>query len=224
MARKPLPETTVTNVLLSSRRRCAICYGLKRDTSIKLGQIAHLDKNNSNNSESNLAFLCLEHHDLFDSSSSQSKGLSVSEVKKFRGELYEAIGRSFSIQVHFGEVTVPNKDPYAGHYVRLGKNEDSAEIELTPIPSNIEGLPRYAVTGEALFGAERFSGPNMGEIEFVSVLEDEELYFSETLSKDLSAPHTIRLQFFEGILKVEDENYFGKYGMGVHFGGVYRRT
>ena len=64
-----------------------ICFGLHRDESIKKGQIAHLDGNPSNYRVDNLAFLCLEHHDLFDSTTSQSKNLTIPEVKVFRKEL-----------------------------------------------------------------------------------------------------------------------------------------
>ncbi|TPG42461.1 hypothetical protein EAH79_00750 [Sphingomonas koreensis] len=44
MARKPLPTATETAVLVQSRRRCCICFGLDRDTRLKMGQIAHLDR------------------------------------------------------------------------------------------------------------------------------------------------------------------------------------
>jgi hypothetical protein len=66
-----------------------VCYGLNRDKTIRPGQIAHLDSNPSNNDEDNLVFLCLEHHDQYDSRTSQSKGLTESEVRHFRMELYQ---------------------------------------------------------------------------------------------------------------------------------------
>lgn len=80
MARKPISKDTETDVLVQSRRRCCVCYALTRDTTIKRGQIAHIDKNASNNLPDNLAFLCLEHHDLYDTSTSQSKNLTAREV------------------------------------------------------------------------------------------------------------------------------------------------
>jgi hypothetical protein len=69
MARKPIPPSSQAKVLLQARRRCCICFGLNRNTSIRQGQIAHLDGNASNNAEDNLAFLCFDHHDQYDSSS-----------------------------------------------------------------------------------------------------------------------------------------------------------
>jgi len=36
-------------------------------------------------------FLCLPHHDEYDSRTSQSKGITISELKQFRNELYEYV-------------------------------------------------------------------------------------------------------------------------------------
>src|SRR4051812_22263662 len=119
MARKPIPKETLTAVLVNSRRRCCIFFGLDRDTRLAAGQIAHLDGNRDNNSEDNLAFLCFVHHDEYDSRTSQRKGLTIDEVKRYREELVSTINRAFTQQVHFGEIKTPPKDPYAGEYVRL---------------------------------------------------------------------------------------------------------
>lgn len=85
--RNPVVET---EVLTKSGRRCCICFGLSRDFEVKKGQIAHLDHDPTNTTTSNLAFLCLEHHDFYDTKTSQSKGLTLQEVKSYREELYEA--------------------------------------------------------------------------------------------------------------------------------------
>ena len=73
MARERVPTRVVERILEKSRRRCAFCFGLNGDDTVKRGQIARLDGNPANNAESNLAFLCLEHHDEFDSRTSQAK-------------------------------------------------------------------------------------------------------------------------------------------------------
>jgi hypothetical protein len=59
--------------------------------SEKKGQIAHLDRDPSHNDPDNLAFLCLEHHDQYDSRPSQSKGLTPEEVKRYRAALPTAL-------------------------------------------------------------------------------------------------------------------------------------
>lgn len=86
-ARKKVPVSTEAEVLVQSRRRCCVCYGLNRDDGVKRGQVAHLDGDRDNNASKNLAFLCLEHHDEYDSRTSQSKGLTQTEVEQYREEL-----------------------------------------------------------------------------------------------------------------------------------------
>lgn len=90
--RKAIPTETETQVLHLSRRRCCVCFGLDNDFGTKKGQIAHLDGKHSQNRLDNLAFLCLEHHDEYDSTTSQSKGLRRSEVAGYRDSLYQAVG------------------------------------------------------------------------------------------------------------------------------------
>jgi len=58
---------------------------------VKTGQIAHLNGDRSNSSVDNLAFLCFVHHNQYDSRTSQSKNLTVREVKAYRTELYERV-------------------------------------------------------------------------------------------------------------------------------------
>jgi hypothetical protein len=90
--RKKVEPTTTMDVLVRSRRRCALCFGLSRDVGIKLGQIAHLDGDPSNNDTGNLCFLCFEHHELYDATTSQAKGFTDLEVKKYREELDSFFG------------------------------------------------------------------------------------------------------------------------------------
>lgn len=93
-AKKKLPADTETEVLVRSRRRCALCYGLKGDFTERIGQIAHIDQNRSNDYLENLAWLCFEHHSLYDSSTSQHKNYQPTEIKRHRDALYAAIATS----------------------------------------------------------------------------------------------------------------------------------
>jgi uncharacterized membrane protein YkvA (DUF1232 family) len=86
--RRKISSDIETQVLVLSRRRCALCFALKEIQEEQKGQIAHLDQDPSNNSLDNLVFLCLNHHDAYDSSTSQSKGYTESELKHYRDELY----------------------------------------------------------------------------------------------------------------------------------------
>jgi hypothetical protein len=96
VTRIAVPGDTQDQVILLSRRRCCVCFGLSGDIDIKAGQIAHLDHDNKNNELDNLAFLCLDHHDQYDSKTSQSKGLRENEIKRFRTELYNNVSAALS--------------------------------------------------------------------------------------------------------------------------------
>ena len=88
MSRKAIPSSDELHVITTSRRRCCICFYLHNDLDVKRGQIAHIDRNSSNSTSENLAWLCLDHHDQYDSKTSQSKGFKPKEIKKYRDELY----------------------------------------------------------------------------------------------------------------------------------------
>ena len=89
--RKTVDPTVEERVLSQSARRCCLCFQLERDFGEKHGQIAHLDHNSSNGSEDNLAFLCLKHHTIYDSTASQHKNFTIREVKASRRLLYDTV-------------------------------------------------------------------------------------------------------------------------------------
>lgn len=91
--RKSISPELIASVLVASRRRCCVCFALTNSSAEKKGQIAHLDHDPSNNFVENLVFLCLDHHDQYDSRSSQSKGLTVEEIRRYRTQLEESITR-----------------------------------------------------------------------------------------------------------------------------------
>jgi hypothetical protein len=76
---------------MTSARRCALCYGFDGDLSRKKGQIAHIDHDPTNADEGNLVYLCLEHHDEYDSKTSQVKGISEAELRTYKTRLLNAI-------------------------------------------------------------------------------------------------------------------------------------
>jgi hypothetical protein len=83
-------------VLLQCARRCCLCFGLHGDSAIKKGQIAHLNHDRALNHVSNLVYLCFDHHDEFDSTTRQSKGLAEAEVATYRMRLHEHVQASSS--------------------------------------------------------------------------------------------------------------------------------
>jgi hypothetical protein len=91
--RKRTPPEIELGVLEQSRRRCALCFHLNADLRERHGQIAHLDHDRANSAEDNLAFLCMEHHSLYDSRASQHKNYTIQEIKWARTALCEAIAQ-----------------------------------------------------------------------------------------------------------------------------------
>lgn len=91
--RPQIPKPTQTELLTQSRRRCCLCFGLNSDIEQKNGQIAHLDHNRFNNRLDNLAWLCLSHHDDYDSIRRQTKCLTAEEVKVYRSKLYDQLSK-----------------------------------------------------------------------------------------------------------------------------------
>ncbi len=213
VARKPITTKRQADVLVKSRRRCCICYGLDRDTSIKQGQIAHLDHDASNDAEENLAFLCLNHHDQYDGKTRQSKSLTQEEVFRYRAELHDAISKAFALEVPFGQARV---NPVIGHYIRTGEVE-SADLTVKLLEDG-----SYHVQGLALWGTNREYGPNMGDLDFVATLRGDTIeYVSEFNSE---RPYRAVLQFRDGGLVVTEENWVGMFGLNVMFSGEYGKA
>ena len=94
MTRKPISPVVQADVVIKSRRRCALCVFLDDDESERPGQIAHLNGDHSDSRFENLAWLCLEHHDKFDSTTSQTKNYTQVEVKSYRDMLYQKYAAS----------------------------------------------------------------------------------------------------------------------------------
>lgn len=112
MARKRIPRAVQHAVLIKCRRRCALCFYFETDTRTKDGQIAHVDRNPENNAEENLVFLCLEHHDKYDTKPSQSKSFQPEEVRTAKDELENAVKKDLPALVRgsvSGERPTPRK-------------------------------------------------------------------------------------------------------------------
>ena len=84
MTRKQTSDSLATSIAYNCGRRCALCYGLKGDFLEKRGQLAHIDHNSSNTVYENLVWLCVEHHDLYDSKTSQTKNYTQNELKRYK--------------------------------------------------------------------------------------------------------------------------------------------
>jgi hypothetical protein len=127
--RTSIPTATETLVLMASARRCALCFGFNGDLARKKGQIAHIDQIASNAEEKNLVYLCIEHHDEYDSTTSQVKGITEAELRAYKERLVCSVTsgehlRTASVQ----SSTATQQDAIRGHDERLFRLGD----ELLP--------------------------------------------------------------------------------------------
>lgn len=95
--RTAVGRTVERDVLLASRRRCCLCVFLDNRNEVRKGQIAHLNHDPNDSRIENLVFLCLEHHDDYDGKTSQSKGLTLEEVREYRDRLHRRYQDSIQI-------------------------------------------------------------------------------------------------------------------------------
>lgn len=86
--RTSISKAAEKEVLVASRRRCCLCVFLLDKSEVCQGQLAHLNRDATDSRTENLVFLCLVHHDEYDSRRSQSKGFSQLEVQEYRNRLY----------------------------------------------------------------------------------------------------------------------------------------
>jgi len=89
--RMPVPDSVAESILVRSRR-CCLCYFLENDHTEKEGQLAHIDRDPSNSSEANLAYLCLHHHNLYDTQYSLTKWLTTAELRHYKRLLHKMLG------------------------------------------------------------------------------------------------------------------------------------
>jgi len=219
MARKKVPLDVEKEVLVRSRRRCAICFGLNRDTTIRQGQIAHLDGRNSNNDSENLVFLCFNHHDLLDSRTSQSKGFSLAEVREYRQELHVAISDAWRKPLTKGEATHTPAVWPEGQYVRETEGSE-AQIHV-----RLVAPMRLHISGFAAWGTWR-ECPNIGELDFEAMLSGDQVTY--TYDMPWAEPlfqykATIRFRS-DGLDLDEADDTHGMFGHNVSFKGIYRKA
>jgi hypothetical protein len=183
---------------------------------MKKGQIAHIDRDSTNNTLSNLAYLCLEHHEEYDSRSRQAKGLTPDELRNYRDELHSSIQVEWSKPAPFA---LPPLDPLAaiaGHYVFQGPNM-SAELQLAHLGNGIVQVSGLAISGIAT----PTSSAHTGSVDFVSDLRNDRLYFTDRAGDRW---YNLELTVSDGTITAIESSNSGYHGMNVSFAGSYRRV
>ncbi len=141
------------DVMIASRRRCCLCVFLNNRNEVRKGQIAHLNRDSGDSRFENLVYLCLEHHDEYDSRPSQSKALLFEEVRDYRDRLYAENSETNNVARHTSRTAELAPLPDISEYEVLRKrfpNElglpkrsisRSTSISITPSAS-IAGSPK----------------------------------------------------------------------------------
>jgi hypothetical protein len=189
MSNRPkISSEIAATVLVKSGRRCCLCFGLHRDLTVKRGQIAHVDRDRANNDEKNLAFLCFDHHDEYDSTTRQSKGLTQLEVVTYRQRLYEAVLVQKPLESRSVEIIASNleaEETILGvieRYLEVG--DVSPDVLSTEIYSRLQQIVRYSES--LLFCCDQMDD-NLGdeEREQLEIQERERLRTAFGLPEDM---------------------------------------
>lgn len=98
MTRNSISPRVQAEVVLKSKRRCAFCVGLLNNHEVRVGQIAHINRNHEDARFENLAWLCLEHHDQYDSTTSVTKNLTEIELRAHRDAIHRLYGGKYSFE------------------------------------------------------------------------------------------------------------------------------
>ncbi|HEY3217360.1 MAG TPA: hypothetical protein VGK93_12800 [Candidatus Eisenbacteria bacterium] len=160
-------------------------------------------------------FLCLEHHDQFDSRTSQSKGLTAGEIRRFQEELVSAIEHAWKQPVSFASADLESQDAVSGRWIR-GDDFDSAEFEVERGSDS-----RVRIRAFALHGKTWNTGPTTGDLDFEGELVDERVTFVDKLSH--GHRYSLVIHFMGNRVVAEENGAFGYFGAGAHFGGEYHR-
>jgi hypothetical protein len=149
--RPTVPTSSQTKLLFQSGRRCAMCFGLNGDIEVKEGQIAHLDHDTSNNNPDNLAWLCLFHHDQYDSIRRQAKGIKLQEVKIYRTQLYSQL--SVLLSKNTGDKGKQFNQTRSDEILELldrysGANETTTNEIITEIINRIDLIHQFTLLDE----------------------------------------------------------------------------
>lgn len=127
--RKIIPPKIEREILFRNQSVCCIC----QKSNV---QIHHIDGNNSNNKLSNLAVLCIEHHDSASTVSTMTRRLSSSLVRQYKFNW---------------EAQIARKRKYAGVQIKKKKIEDQfIKFELRRLIYSLPAFPDKKSTNSTI--------------------------------------------------------------------------
>lgn len=202
--RKKIPKATEAQILIQSRRRCCLCHHFHGDIEVKNGQIAHINKKRDDNSQDNLAFLCFHHHDEYDSTRSQSKGITSLEVKHARQSLYDKLSTqinpnpikiTISIEGDFNKLNLEERDAL------LAKALSAAQVENNVKVHNVEpGSIKFTIELSSDGALQIINAFHQNKLSDIGV---KEIAITETASKSNIGFSPVFKELNHGITKRE---------------------
>ncbi|MEW6076564.1 MAG: hypothetical protein AB1724_02000 [Thermodesulfobacteriota bacterium] len=192
--RKPIPKDIELCILFKSKRRCALCFHYNCDLCVKEGQIAHIDRNPENCVEENLAWLCLLHHNQYDTRPSQSKSFQKSELAKAKADLL-----AYLSQHNEQILSVPHYDSTLATHPSRGIALDVFQIRL-PVYRAFQKIALHIVR-EAIV-------PHEVLFEYLREIQDALFLFDEDLDQYLLHVYrqAVRLRGLQGRME-QPERY-----------------
>ena len=107
---------------------------------MKKGQVAHINQRRDDNRPENLVWLCLEHHDAFDSRTSQSKNYTQDEVRRHRDRLHLHLVEA-PAAVPSASATIPaSRDPERPWRYPPWRNADRPELFPFRSRNRVDGV------------------------------------------------------------------------------------
>lgn len=103
----------------------------------------------------------------------------------------------------------------SGKYLRETDNENS-ELEIRLLHGG-----KVRVIGTSFYGTKREYGPNIGELDFVSTINNGHVKYSEIIGK--GDYYELELTFKERSLSAKEKGHSGNFGLNVTFAGEYRK-
>jgi hypothetical protein len=132
---------------------------------LKDGQLAHIDRNNSNNAESNAAWLCFKHHNDYDGQPSQGKRLTKGELLRYRRTLFNHLKK---------------EQPWTDTHLRPIDRKRKGKTSLDVYNAR---LPIYKITVEFLRTVAKDLRPTIQDsLKFARDTEEALFLFDESLA------------------------------------------
>jgi hypothetical protein len=131
MTRVPIPTNLSAKILVAHDRTCCVCH--ERGKRV---QIHHIDENNSNNDDVNLATLCFDCHDLTMIKGGFGRSLDAAQVTQYRDEWVARVAElkkkadETLLQKQVGVIDVAGRAPK--EWEQPGTIEMAAYIESLP--------------------------------------------------------------------------------------------